>query len=479
MPSDHAVVMDNWFPGTDKVTLRRGFASHATGMSGAVESLLPYTGVDGSEELYAANDGKIYDVTSSGAIGAAEVSSLTNDRWQHTQIGTSGGQFLLAVNGADTPITYNGTTWSTASITGPTAANLIWCNLHQRRLWFGEEDSLTAWYLAVNSISGAASSFSLAAVAKLGGFIMSMGTWTRDGGDGQDDVAVFVTSEGEAVVYSGTDPSSASTWSLIGVFRIGKPIGRRCLLKAGGDLLIVTQDGLVPCSAILAVDRSQTDKVALSVQIAEAVNNEVRDNGSKYGWEPFLYPRGTMLMVNIPQSSTEYRQFVFNTLTGAPCRFTGINSICWSLRDDEPYFGTSDGRVMKFDFGLSDDSAAIVGDCLQAFSYFGSKGMNKAFKRAEPIFESTGNPNAAIDLNIDFQTKKFSGVEQAATVSSATWGVSKWGVGTWGTNGQIFRGWRTVRGNGRAAALRVRVSTTTSRPSWIATNFLFVPGGKL
>jgi hypothetical protein len=34
-------------------------------------------------------------------------------------------------------------------------------------LWFGEKDSLTAWYLAVNSIAGTPASFSLAAVAKL------------------------------------------------------------------------------------------------------------------------------------------------------------------------------------------------------------------------------------------------------------------------------------------------------------------------
>lgn len=477
MPIDHAPIMDNWFPGTDRVEVRRGSETHATGMTGAVETLMNYTALSGTESLFAANNGAIYDVTSPGSVGAAEVSSLNSDRWQHIQIGTAGGQFLLAMNGADTPITYNGTSWSTASITGPTADNLIWCNLHQRRLWFGEEGSLIAWYLPVNSIGGAASQFSLAAVAKLGGYIMAMGTWTRDAGDGQDDVAVFITSEGEAIVYSGTDPSSAATWTLVGVFRIGKPIGRRCMMKAGADLLIVTEDGFVFCSQILALNRSQAERVALSSQINEAVNTAVRNFGALFGWEPIIYPRGTMLLVNVPQSSTTAHQYVFNTLTGAPTRFTGWDARCFGLLNDELYFGSSSGTVIKGDTGVGDDGVETMADCLQAFSYFKSPGTNKAFKGVEPIFESTGSPNAALDLNLDFKIEKPSGLAVASPVVGPTWGNARWGVDLWGGAGAIYRGWRGVRGIGTSAALRVRVSTKTSRPSWISTNFRYVPGG--
>lgn len=479
MDEKRAVVLDNWFPSTDKVTVRRGYSSHATGMSGDVETLLEYTGVDGTNELFAVNDGKIYDVSSAGAVGAAVVSGLTNSRFQQVQIGTSGGQFLFAVNGADTPRTYNGTTWANASITGPTAANLIWCNLHQRRLWFGEEDSLSAWYLAVNSISGAATEFSLAGIAKLGGYIMAMGTWTRDGGDGQDDVAAFITSEGEVVIYSGTDPASASTWSLIGVFRIGRPIGRRCMIKAGGDLIIVTQDGFIPMSASLIRDRSQADLVALSRQINKAVNDAVRDNATEYGWQPFVYPKGTQMIFNIPQGNSTYFQFVFNTITGAPCRFKGINAVCWGLKGNAAYFGGTDGVVYLHDDGTSDAGTNIEYDAVQAFSFFGSPGRKKAFKCVEPIFQSNGNPNVAIDLNLDFQLKAFQGVTAASPSSAATWGVSKWGVGTWGGADQVYRGWRGVRGVGRAAAIRIRGETTGPRPSWLSTNFLYVPAGML
>jgi hypothetical protein len=181
-----------------------------------------------------------------------------------------------------------------------------------------------------------------------------------------------------------------------------------------------------------------------------------------------------MAIFNIPQSSTESHQYVFNTVTNAPCRFTGTEARCWGLLNDNAYYGTSDGRVLQFDSGNSDDGVNIEGDALQAFSYLGTQ-EKKAFKAVEPIFQSNGNPNAALDLNIDFQIRLPSGVAEASPVTSALWGISHWGVGTWGSADQIYRGWRGIRGAGRAAALRVRVNTTNSRPSWIATNFSYIP----
>lgn len=480
MPVKNAVVLDNWFPGTDKITLRRGYSKFATGLGAAVETLMEYAPPSGSAKLFAAAGGGIYDATVSGAVSAPDVAGLGNDRWQHVQIGTDGGQFLFAVNGQDTPRLYNGTAWNSTSITGPTANNLVWCNLHQRRLWFGEKDSLVAYYLPVNSISGAASYFSLAAQARLGGSIVAMGTWTRDGGDGTDDVAVFLTSEGEAIVYQGIDPSLADSWALVGVFRIGRPIGRRCIIKAGADLVMVTQDGFVTAASILSMDRSQTQKVALSTQINKAVNDAQRTFSSLFGWQPIIYPRAAMMIFNIPQGSGKYHQYVFNTITGAPCRFTGINALCWGMKGENIFFGAADGTVYKFDTDGGDDGQMINGDALQAFSYFGSPGVKKAFKLVEPLFESNGNPNAAIDLNTDFTVTRLAGVPRpSAATDSAKWGKARWGKSKWGSAGQIYRGWRGVRGTGRSASLRVRVSSKAARPSWIATSIIYTPGGQL
>lgn len=479
MPQKNAVILDNWFPGTDTVEVRRGHTEHATGMTGAVESLLEYVSTAGVEKLFGANNNNIYDVTGAGAVGAAAVTGLTNNRWQSTQISTSGGHFLFTCNGADAPRSYDGSSWATPAITGPTAANLIWCNTHQQRLWFGEANSLDAYYLGTQAITGTATKFALGAVFKRGGYIMAMGTWTRDAGDGADDVAVFISSEGEVALYTGTDPASASTWSLVGVFRIGRPIGRRCVVKAGADLILITEDGFVTASSILSLDRSQSELVALSAQINEAVNSAVRSFGSLFGWQPILYPAGTQLIVNIPQSATTAHQYVFNTITGAPCRYTGINALCWALKGEELFFGGADGKVYQADNGSSDNSTEIDADALPAFYDFGSAGRTKAFKRAEPIFTSDGDPNAAILLNLDFKKVEVTGLAPTAEESAAKWGIGKWSEDVWGSAGQIYRGWRGVRGQGTHAALRVRVRTATTRPSWIATKYLFVSGGAL
>ena len=165
MPPMNAVLLDNWFPETEKVTLRGGSAVHATGLgtsSEAVETLMEYNKTDGTNELFGACGAEIFDCTSAGAVGAAVVSGLSNARWQYVNMGTSGGQFLLAFNGTDTPKTYNGSAWANASMSGPTIANCIWCNTHHRRLWIGEEDSLSGWYGAANAITGTFTEFPFA-----------------------------------------------------------------------------------------------------------------------------------------------------------------------------------------------------------------------------------------------------------------------------------------------------------------------------
>jgi hypothetical protein len=111
-----ALVLDNWFPESEGIRLRRGYAEHAAGMTGDIETLLAYTSASASA-LFACNDGNIYDVSSAGAVGAAAVSGLSNDKWQHTMFATAAGQFLVAANGADSVRNFDGASWTTPSIT--------------------------------------------------------------------------------------------------------------------------------------------------------------------------------------------------------------------------------------------------------------------------------------------------------------------------------------------------------------------------
>ena len=58
------------------------------------------------------------------------------------------------------------------------------------------------------AVAGAASMFDLGQIFTEGGYLMAMATWTVDAGYGVDDLAVFITSEGEVAVYRG------GTWLL-------------------------------------------------------------------------------------------------------------------------------------------------------------------------------------------------------------------------------------------------------------------------
>jgi len=286
-PTD-AVTLNNLFPGVSSVSLRGGYKKHATGMTGQIESLLVYN-AGTNDKMYAVVGGNIYEVTTAGAVGAAKVTGLSNSRWEFTNITTSGGGYLYAANGVDKPRLFDGTTWtaidgsSTPAITGVTTTSLIQPTLFKNRMWFIQKDTLKAWYLPTASVGGAAQVLDLSSVAHLGGTLIAMASWTIDAGYGVDDNLVFVTDQGEIIVYRGTDPSSASTWALIGVWIIGAPISRRCVQKYGGDLLILTLDGLIPFASALQSSRLDP-QVALSDKIQGAFAAAARQYKTNFGW---------------------------------------------------------------------------------------------------------------------------------------------------------------------------------------------------
>jgi hypothetical protein len=159
MPDSDALVLDNIFPEKSWVEVRKGYASHATGMTGAVETLMDYNGP--TPKLFAVANGSIFDASSAGAVGAAAVTGLGNNRFQFVNFTNAANTWLIAVNGADGVRTWNGTAWATQTLTGVTAANLFCVTTWKRRVWFGEQGTTKAWYLATDAVSGAANAIDL------------------------------------------------------------------------------------------------------------------------------------------------------------------------------------------------------------------------------------------------------------------------------------------------------------------------------
>lgn len=472
MDPDEALKLDNWFPERERARVRRGFADHVTGFTGAVESLMAYS-IGTTNKLFAAANNEIYDASSSGTVGSAEQTSLTNNRWQHVNFGTSAGNFLYIVNGADAPRYYDGSSWTSPTITGSglTATNIIHINAFKRRIFMIEANTLSFWYFPVETISGSISRFRLDPLCNLGGYIMAMGTWTRDGGDGLDDLAAFVTSKGEVIVYQGTDPGDATNWSLVGRFEIGAPIGRRCLVKAGGDLIVVTEDGFVPMSKIISGRGNQG--VAISDRIVGAVNDAVRDYRGNFGWQPILYKAGSMALFNIPvtENGTAH-QYVLNTSTEAWCRFTGMNANCWEIFNDELYFGGAT-VVQKADTGLDDDGADIASDVQTAFSYFGSRGQLKRFTEVRPLLATDGNVSVAMEVNVDFEDRVPTATPSFTPTAGGEWDTATWDVDSWADAEQISKSWQTVSGLGYCAALRMQTTSQQGAIYWAGNDWIF------
>ncbi|MBV5268006.1 MAG: hypothetical protein JZU67_05800, partial [Burkholderiaceae bacterium] len=107
-----AVTLTNFWPGTNSVILRNGYTKYATGITGVVQSLFAYSSGT-SNKLFAVAVDSIYDVTAGGAVGAASVTGLSNAKFQYINITTTGGSYLMCVNGADKLRTFDGTSWHT------------------------------------------------------------------------------------------------------------------------------------------------------------------------------------------------------------------------------------------------------------------------------------------------------------------------------------------------------------------------------
>ena len=461
MKPGEAIVLDNWVPGLLGTKNRKGNASFATGMTDDVQSLMEYSPDDGSgRKFFAAAGANIFDISTAGAVGAAVVTGLTSAIWQHTMFATSANTFLYIVNGSDAPRHYDGSTWATPAITVAIPEDLITVTAHKNRLWFAEKATLNAWYLPTSSVAGAATKFALGGLCKLGGELTAIGSWSRDGGDGADDLLVFVTSEGECIVYQGTDPASASTWSLVGVFRIQRPITRRCFVKAGADLGVLTVDGPVSLAQVLPSAGSAQRRATLTDKISDAFRLAYSIAPSGSLWGILEAPGEGLILMNVPTAvAGESVQFVMSADTGSWCRWTDISATCMGLFNDQIYFGKAGGVVSRYGQNFTDDGDPIT--CRMQLSYTRLEGVEeKRYTMARPIMQGPAGyePEFQVKVNYDL-----SPADVAATTiitgDGAEWDVAEWDVASWYANAVPITKWQGVSGIGSSVSLAFAVAT--------------------
>ena len=467
MPVGTAYILENWFPGKDFLRLRRGMKAHMTGLSSTttVQTLMVYTDGTKQEMFAVADDGKLYAASTGGAFGSSLKSGLTNARWQYSQFTTTGGKFLMAFNGADDGLKYDGTSWTNTAITGIAETNLIGCFPYKNRLYLVQDNSLSLWYLAVDSVAGAATEFPLGGIFGLGGKLVAGATWSIDVGNGLDDVLVAVTSEGQVAVYTGSYPGDVD-WVLKGVYKIGKPLGKRCLIRAGGDLAVLTQDGIIPLSKATVLDQAALANEAVTKNIAPEYRRITSARlDATDDWAMTSWPSENLFVVNVPKLTDQPSyQLVANMLTGAWCRYTGWDAACFTVYKDKLYYGGKDGRVMQAETGGTDDNIPYTGTVFFSFNDFKKATMRKSIRLVRPNIQASFVPTAKVSIKKDYDYNVPTVPSASASpAAQARWDVAKWDIDFWPSVVPVpFGSWKSISGFGSmiAPVYQITVNTT-------------------
>jgi hypothetical protein len=488
MPPTDAVAISNWFPTTSSLIVRNGSANWATGLPAWVETLAVYSPNSGSRQLFGASGGNLYNCTAQGAVGAPVVTGNTSNRWQYVNFSNPGGQWLYLVNGQDSPQLYNGSSWqavtaasSPISITGVTdgLTNLIAVTAFKSRLYFIAKNTFHVWYLAVNAVGGAATLLDLSSIFQLGGYLIAAFSWTWNNVAGPQDYMVFLSSEGEGVIYQGYDPSQSGSWSQVGTFRMGRPVGYRCWARVGTDVMIMCADGLIPLTQEILNDR-QSPQAEVTLKIRNAIQQDFQNYSTHFGWQVILHPMGTKLFINVPQSedSVQY-QYVMNTITSAWTVFNGWNAACFALMGDQLFYGTQN-KVILCDTGATDLGASIQTNLIPAYSYFDAPGQNKQFTMCRPTFSLTGNIGISVGLSVDYRPVTLNAsLSLPPSTGTSFWNTSLWNIAPWSQTSVIRLAWESVTGVGYAASLNMATLSNISNVSLIAIDYVYQMGGVL
>lgn len=460
MDPKRAPILTNWVPRPGFVEARQGSFIWTNLGSSPVETLMTYRSPTG-QTLFAASGNEIFNV-SDYAQATVVASGFSAARWQYVGNFTPSGAatVLQAVNGVDPLQQWNGSVWTEPSITslnpGDTTAVFINIFAQKQRLWYIKKNSTLVYFMPTAAISGpVAGSQDFGPLFNRGGYLIAMADWTIDGGNGPQDYAAFISSQGQIALYSGTDPTNSNAWTLVGVFNIAPPIGYRCVCQIGSDVGIITQQGVLPISQVLPFDPSADRSVAITARIQDAMAQATQSFGGNFGWQLLTFPLQQLLLLNVPVEENESQeQFVMNTLTGAWCEFNGWNANCFEIFNSDLYFGDNDGNVLAAYTGLADVATGVTLDMQCAFNWFDEPGKEKRMTMIQPLLTTQGNISLTLSVDVDFSTSSAINTINL-TAAGVTWDSAIWDVSLWPTGSTNYTSWLSMEALGHAFAARM------------------------
>jgi hypothetical protein len=410
-----ALICDNWAPTMKGVKLRGGCIRYCD--LHALDAPVPpvpdpsrrpvissFQFASGNvQKMFAGQQTKLFDVTSTTPVLVK--SGQTSGNYCASQMSNQSTppDHMLVVNDAgDYVLHFDGTTWTTfnsSQITGPagstvaTGHNLTYVWKYRNRFFFIEGGSMNAYYLGLNSFQGALSLIPLSGAATKGGKLLFGATWSLDAGDGIDDKCCFVTDLGEVLIFTGSNPSDAANWRQEGRYQIPAPMGMNAHMTIGGDMLIMTVDGIVPISAAITKTTEELELAAITRAIKPMWRDEVNakrswswtlENWNEYGGIFVTWPGG--------DPGNRYCAMV-NAATGAWCRFVGYDATCFVRMRGDMFFGTQDGILMQADRTGYDDGRPYTANLVGGWEMFASPPNTIVWRQARASFAAAnGQP---------------------------------------------------------------------------------------
>ena len=369
MPPEDCFYCHNLVPSEYALRLRKGYTEWNTNPDGKpINTIIPFEGQNSDasgDRLWVVNEDGIwlasqpdidpvlevaFGVQTTGEAGFGVWTEFTNDATD---------RFLQYADGENGLHEYSEDTglWTVPTLTGPTVGNIAYVYGWKNRLWYIEQASGDAWYLAPDSNSGNATKFTFGSKFKHGGELKALYSWTRDGGDGVDDFLIAISRGGDVLIYQGSDPSQPD-FGLVGSFYIGEvPESRRLATAYGSDLFLLSVYGLTSVKELLAGVGLGTG-TGPSAKINRFLRNDVVVGKDEFNWQLVTHPADGFLQVITPYSNDRTQdaiQYVQNLLTGGWGMWEGVPVNCAENWNEEYYIGDKNGRLWVYD-GVVDGS---------------------------------------------------------------------------------------------------------------------------
>lgn len=475
-PTD-ALMLDNFIARPAAIELRGGYREWFTSINRQVHTLMPYqTGSRINNRFFAATVGAIHDITGGmkvgkGLSGITQIPDDFTGVWSYVNYSQGDRKYLLAVNQGAGYWTYDYIDgWKKRNIEGLPNDNLTSINVWQNRVWITVADSSIAYYLGIGEIldGSKAEEFDFGAQFRVGGAVQTIMNWTHDSGFGVNDYQVVISTGGDAVIYKGTDPESLDTYSLVGCWYVGKPpLGDRFYTKLGGDVIFITDLGLISLNGLvtgkeveLAIQNPMVSKIqpALSPIISSQLYSE--------RWELRLIAPQDLLMLVTPQNPDgTYTQYVQCLTSSAWSTFSNMPIFCSENYDRDFYFADSSGNIYKAFVANNDGEGYlgeygqdIVGSVMTAFQNFGMPTNIKRFQLIKPMFIASNQPSVSIDLIVDYkQDVDTVPANLPRNTYGSFWDRNKWDNAYWSSSNNPYSDWIGLDGVGWMGALQMKV----------------------